>query len=106
MQQIGITNDVDQRIGSHERSGWELVDTRKFDDGELCAANKGAGLTALRLGGAGLEKPNDVVAMRLDGDTEAWPTHTHSKSPTCNNFSNGYVTTSSTYRLRATTVDS
>ncbi|MFT6392767.1 MAG: hypothetical protein ACJA14_002294, partial [Ilumatobacter sp.] len=76
MQQIGITNDVDQRIGSHERSGWELVDTRKFDDGELCAANKGAGLTALRLGGAGLEKPNDVVAMRLDGDTEAWPTHT------------------------------
>jgi hypothetical protein len=76
MQQIGITNVVDQRIGRHERSGWQLVDIRKFDDGELCAANERAGLTALRLRGARLGNPIDALAVRFDGYTEAWPTHT------------------------------
>ena len=76
MQQIGTTNVVDQRIGTHERSGWQLIDIRKFDDGELCAANERAGLAALRLRGARLGNPNDVSAVRFDGYTEAWPTHT------------------------------
>ena len=76
MQQIGITNVVDQRIGRHERSGWQLVDIRQFDDGELCAANERAGLAALRLRGARLGNSNDVSAVRFDGYTEAWPTHT------------------------------
>ena len=76
MQQIGITNVVDRRIGTHERSGWQLIDIRKFDDGELCAANERAGLAALRLRGARLGNSNDVSAVRSDGYTEAWPTHT------------------------------
>ena len=76
MQQIGITNDADRRIGEHERSGWQLIDIRKFDDGELCAANERAGLAALGPRGARLGNPSDVLAVRFDGYTEAWPTQT------------------------------
>ncbi|MFT6292150.1 MAG: hypothetical protein ACJAR2_002764 [Ilumatobacter sp.] len=76
MQQIGITNVVNDRIGTHERSGWQLIDIRQFDDGELCAANERAGLAALRLRGARLGEPDDALAVRFNGYTEAWPTHT------------------------------
>jgi hypothetical protein len=51
MQQIGITNDPDERVKTHERSGWKLVQIRKFDDGALCAATEMAALASLRLRG-------------------------------------------------------
>ena len=70
MQQVGITNDPDERIGTHKRSGWELVGIRKYDDGVLCASTEQAALTALRLRGARLG--ND--RHRFDGYTESWDT--------------------------------
>ena len=74
MQQIGITNEPDERIGRHQRSGWELVEIIKFKDGLLCAANERAGLKALRDRGARTGKPDDAKEAKFDGYTESWPT--------------------------------
>ena len=74
MQQIGITNEPDVRIGTHGRSGWELVDIRKYDDGALCAATETAALDALETRGANLGQPG--IDRKFDGYTEAWSTTT------------------------------
>jgi hypothetical protein len=74
MQQIGKTNEPDERIGRHQRSGWELVEIIKFDDGALCSANEQAGLKALRDRGARTGRRGDVSETKFDGSTEAWPT--------------------------------
>ena len=72
MQQIGITNEPDVRIGKHGRSGWELVDIRKYDDGALCAATEIAALDALETRGANLGQSG--IDRKFDGYTEAWST--------------------------------
>ena len=56
------------------RSGWQLVDIRKFNDGNLCHATERAGLAALRLRGARIGKSSDAADTKFDGYTEAWPT--------------------------------
>ena len=74
MQQIGITNDPDDRVGEHRRSGWELVDIRKYDNGALCAATETAALDALKTRGANLGQPG--IDRKFSGYTEAWSTAT------------------------------
>jgi hypothetical protein len=72
MQQIGITNEPDDRIGTHKRSGWQLIEIRKYDDGALCQADERAALAALRLRGARVGRPTDSTDLKFDGYTEAW----------------------------------
>jgi hypothetical protein len=74
MQQIGITNDPDGRLDKHRRSGWQLLEVRKFDDGALSVATERAALAALRTRGARLGRASDDRAGKFDGFTEAWPT--------------------------------
>ncbi len=73
MQQIGITNDPDERVGRHKRHGWQLLEIRKFDDGVLCATTERAALAALRLRGAQVGRSSDPTEIKFDGYTEAWP---------------------------------
>ena len=64
----------DDRVGEHRRSGWELVDIRKYDDGALCAATETAALDALKTRGANLGQPG--INRKFSGYTEAWSTAT------------------------------
>jgi hypothetical protein len=74
MQQIGITNNPDERTGQHERAGWQLIEVRKFNNGALCSSTETAALRALRKRGARLGERSDATAIKFDGFTEAWTT--------------------------------
>jgi hypothetical protein len=70
MLQIGITNDVDRRIGEHVRKGWEIIEIRGPMDGHLTQQWETAILRMLKAKGADLS--NDKIAGKFDGYSEAW----------------------------------
>ena len=70
MFQIGITNFPDQRIGSHKKLGWELLELRGPMDGHLTQQWETAILRMLRAKGADLG--NMKIAGKFDGYSEAW----------------------------------
>ena len=70
MFQIGITNFPDQRISSHKKLGWELLELRGPMDGHLTQQWETAILRMLRSKGADLG--NKDIAGKFDGFTEAW----------------------------------
>ena len=70
MFQIGITNFPVQRIGSHKKLGWELLELRGPMDGHLTQQWETAILRMLRAKGADLG--NVKIAGKFDGYSEAW----------------------------------
>jgi Probable Zinc-ribbon domain len=70
MFQIGISNYPDQRIKSHKKLGWELVELRGPMDGHLTQQWETAILRMLKAKGADLS--NKKIAGKFDGYSEAW----------------------------------
>jgi hypothetical protein len=70
MYQIGITNSPDNRVGSHKKLGWELLELRGPMDGHVTAQWETAILRMLKAKGADLS--NSKIAGKFDGFTEAW----------------------------------
>jgi uncharacterized Zn-finger protein len=70
MFQIGITNYPDDRLQSHRRSRWELIEIRGPMDGHLTQQWETAILRMLRAKGADLS--NHKIAGKFDGYSEAW----------------------------------
>lgn len=70
MLQIGITNNLDKRIGQHKRLGWELLEHRGPMDGHLTQQWETAILRMLKAKGADLS--NQSIAGKFDGYSEAW----------------------------------
>jgi hypothetical protein len=70
MLQIGITNVPDDRLGSHRKLGWELLELRGPMDGHLTAQWETAILRMLKASGADLS--NSSIAGKFDGYSEAW----------------------------------
>lgn len=71
MQQIGITNVPEQRLGQHTKLGWEVTEVRGPMDGALAKALEREALMALHSRGARLGKRSNIG--RFDGYTESWP---------------------------------
>jgi hypothetical protein len=70
MNQIGITNNPEQRISRHNRSGWDLIELRGPMDGQLTRELETAILRMLKAKGADLS--NGKIAGKFDGYSEAW----------------------------------
>ena len=70
MHQIGITNFPDNRIKSHKKLGWELLELRGPMDGHLTQQWETAILRMLKAKGADLS--NAKIAGKFDGYSEAW----------------------------------
>jgi hypothetical protein len=70
MYQIGITNDQDERIRSHQRLGWEVIEVRGPMDGHLTQQWETAILRMLKAERADLS--NQGIAGKFDGYSEAW----------------------------------
>jgi hypothetical protein len=70
MLQIGITNHPEARIGSHGRSGWELLEIRGPMEGHLVAKLETSILHAVERRGALLGR--DAGVDNFDGYSEAW----------------------------------
>ena len=70
MYQIGITNFPDDRLGSHKKLGWELLELRGPMDGHLTQQWETSILRMLKAKGADLS--NSKIAGKFDGYTEAW----------------------------------
>jgi hypothetical protein len=70
MLQIGITNYPDDRLKSHKRLGWKLVELRGPMDGLITREWETSILQMLRRHGAKLAP--EEVAGKFDGYTEAW----------------------------------
>lgn len=70
MLQIGITNFPDNRLSSHKRLGWELLELRGPMDGHLTQQWETAILRMLKAKGADLS--NSKIAGKFDGYSEAW----------------------------------
>ena len=70
MYQIGITNDLNSRLGSHKKLGWEIVEVRGPMDGHLTQDWETAILRMLKANGADLA--NRSIAGKFDGYSEAW----------------------------------
>ena len=70
MLQIGITNFPDNRLQSHKRLGWELLELRGPMDGHLTQQWETAILRMLKAKGADLS--NTKIAGKFDGYSEAW----------------------------------
>lgn len=70
MLQIGITNYPDQRLKSHKKIGWEVLEIRGPLDGQLARDWETAMLVMLRNQGADLG--NISVSGKFDGASEAW----------------------------------
>ena len=68
--QIGITNNPNKRVGTHLKSGWEVIEIRGPMDGHLTQQWETAMLRMLRSEGADLS--NGSVAGKFDGYSEAW----------------------------------
>jgi hypothetical protein len=75
MQQIGISNVIDERLARHQQKGWELVELRGPMPGDQTAALERAALRALRENGARLGKRSAMGGF--DGFTESWPVDTY-----------------------------
>jgi hypothetical protein len=72
MNQIGITNNPELRLKSHERLGWRLIEIRGPLSGHHIQDLETAALKALRQRGALLA--NKAGGAPFDGWTEAWMT--------------------------------
>ncbi len=70
MFQIGITNFPDDRLGSHKRGGWEVIELRGPIDGHLTQKLETDCLHALERRGAILG--HKACIEKFDGYTEAW----------------------------------
>ena len=70
MFQIGITNFPDDRLGSHKKRGWEVLEIRGPMDGHLTQQWESAILRMLKAKGADLS--NSKIAGKFDGYSEAW----------------------------------
>jgi hypothetical protein len=70
MLQIGITNVPDQRLNSHRKLGWEVLEMRGPMDGHLARQWESAILRMLKAKGADLS--NEKIAGKFDGYSEAW----------------------------------
>jgi hypothetical protein len=70
MYQVGITNVVEQRIKSHEKSGWNLIELRGPMDGLIAREWETSILRMLKSKGADLS--NSKIAGKFDGYSEAW----------------------------------
>lgn len=70
MQQIGISNVIEERLNRHFRNGWELAQIRGPMEGSLTASLERSALKALAKRGANLGKRGDVG--QFDGFTESW----------------------------------
>lgn len=70
MLQIGITNDLDRRLGEHQKIGWELLEIRGPMEGLLTQQWETAILRMLKAKGADLS--NAKIAGKFDGYSEAW----------------------------------
>jgi hypothetical protein len=70
MLQIGITNKPENRINSHKKLGWELIEIRGPMDGLIAHNWETSILRMLREGGADLA--NRKIVGKFDGYTEAW----------------------------------
>jgi hypothetical protein len=70
MNQIGITNYPNQRLGKHKKLGWEVTELRGPMDGHLTQQWERAILRMLRARGSDLS--NDKIAGKFDGYSESW----------------------------------
>ena len=70
MLQIGITNFPDDRLGSHKRAGWEVIELRGPMDGHLTQQLETSCLHALEKRGAVLGHKAGIE--KFDGYSEAW----------------------------------
>jgi rRNA maturation endonuclease Nob1 len=70
MYQIGITNNQDSRLRSHQRLGWKELEVRGPMDGHLTQQWETAILRMLKAKGADLS--NKKIAGKFDGYSEAW----------------------------------
>lgn len=70
MLQIGITNLPKDRLSSHSKLGWELLELRGPMDGHLTQQRETAILRMLKSKGADLS--NSKIAGKFDGYSEAW----------------------------------
>ena len=70
MFQIGITNFPDDRLGRHERSGWEVIELRGPMDGHLTQQLETSCLHTLEKRGAILGHKAGIE--KFDGYSEAW----------------------------------
>ena len=70
MFQIGITNNPDDRLGRHSRSGWEVIELRGSMDGHLTQKLETDCLHALEKRGAILGHKAGIE--KFDGYSEAW----------------------------------
>jgi hypothetical protein len=70
LYQIGITNYPDDRLASHKKLGWEVVELRGSMDGLIARQWETSILQMLKRRGA--EVGSDQVAGRFDGYTETW----------------------------------
>ena len=70
MLQIGITNYPDERLRSHTKLGWQLIEIRGPMDGHLTQQWETAILRMLKARGADLS--NSKIAGKFDGYSEAW----------------------------------
>jgi hypothetical protein len=70
MYQIGITNFPNDRLDSHKKLGWQLLELRGPMDGHLTQKWERAILKMLKARGADLS--NNKIAGRFDGYSEAW----------------------------------
>ena len=72
MQQVGITNVPDTRLGQHARSGWALVELRGPMEGSIARAWEQAILKMLTTHLEGTDR-SSVEGGNFSGFTEAWP---------------------------------
>jgi hypothetical protein len=76
MLQVGITNFPIDRLKSHKRLGWELIQLRGPMEGLIAREWEVAILRMLKAKGADLS--NNKIAGRFDGYSEAWSKSTFS----------------------------
>jgi len=70
MFQIGITNVPEDRLKTHKRLGWEVIELRGPMDGYLTQQWETSILRMLKAKGADLS--NSKIAGKFDGYSEAW----------------------------------
>jgi len=70
MFQIGITNNIDERLSKHKKLGWSVLEIRGPMDGHLTRQWETSILRMLKAKGADLS--NDKIVGKFDGYTEAW----------------------------------
>jgi len=68
--QIGITNNPDKRVGTHIKSGWDVIEIRGAMDGHITQQWETDILRMLRKAGAKLSP--ESAGGKFDGYSEAW----------------------------------